>query len=221
MNLSQLITSFRTDADDAARPYLWSDDEVIGWLNEAEEEAAIRSKLIFESVRPEICQIDVSIAAGNVYKLHDAVSEIIYASLTDVSGNVTQLGIKDRFELSRLKPDWRTTTEKPQYLVHHDKNIELGCIVDASYTIKLEVHRLPLKCLAKESDTPEINRVHHKMLVQWALHRAYEKPDAETLNPAKSQTAEAKFTEYFGERPNADMRKAENANRPHVNKAYW
>jgi len=221
MNLGQLITSFRTDADDSAKPYLWIDEEVIGWLNEAEEEAAIRGKLIFESIRPEICQIQISVAAGNVYKLHGAVSEITYASLIDSSGEVTKLKIIDRFELIRIKPDWRTTTEKPEYLIHHDNNIEIGCVVDASYTIKLEVNRLPLRCMEKEYDSPEINRVHHKFLVQWALHRAYEKPDAETLNPSKSRLSEAKFTEYFGERPNAGMRKDENANRPHRNKGYW
>lgn len=221
MNLAQLITSFRTDADDAARPYLWSDDEVIVWLNEAQEEAAIRGKLLFESVRPEICQIEISEAAGSIYKISDLINEITYASITDVNGKVQEIGIKDRFELSRIKPEWRTTKEKPEYIIHHDKTIEVGCIVDGSYTIKLEVNRLPLRCMANELDTPEISRVHHRNLVQWALHRAYEKPDSETLNPSKSQLAEAKFTEYFGERPNSSMRKDENANRPHVNKAHW
>lgn len=221
MNLAQLITLFRTDADDAEKPYLWSDEEVTGWLNEAQEEAAIRGKLLFESNRPEICHVMISEAAGRFYKINDLIHEITYASITDVNGKVRELGIKDRFELSRIKPDWRTTKEPPEFIIHHDKAIEIGCIVDGNYTIKLEVNRLPMHCMSSESDTPEINRVHHKILVQWALHRAYEKPDAETLNPGKSLSAEVRFTEYFGERPNSDLRKDENANRPHVNKGYW
>lgn len=221
MNLAGLIASFRTDADDAARPYLWSDDEVTGWLNEAEEEAAIRGKLLFENTRPEICHIAISESGGNTYKISELIHEITYASITDSNGEVQELGIKDRFELSRIKPDWRTTKEKPRFIIHHDKAIEIGCIVDGDYLIKLEVNRLPLRCMSAETDTPEINRIHHRHLVNWALHCAYEKPDSETFNPVKSQSAEAKFVEYFGERPNASLRKDENANRPHVNKGYW
>lgn len=68
--------------------------------------------------------------------------------------------------------------------------------------------------------SPEINSAHHRHLVKWVLHRAYEKPDAETFDPDKSRRALAQFEEYFGVRPDASMRKRANASRPHRNLAY-
>ena len=38
MTLQQLIDQFRSDVDDRIATYLFSDADVIGWLNEAEEE---------------------------------------------------------------------------------------------------------------------------------------------------------------------------------------
>jgi len=67
---------------------------------------------------------------------------------------------------------------------------------------------------------PELNGAHHRHLVKWALHRGYEKPDAETFDPAKSARALAEFEDYFGVRPDASNRKRANASRPHRNVAY-
>lgn len=221
MNLSQLEARFRTDTDDAAVPYLWSSPEVISFLNEAQEEAAIRGKLIFDASTVAVCQIPVSVVGGAIYPLHAKIHEIVYASITDSSGEVYRLELKDREELNRIKPDWRTAVERPEYIIHLDNTIRLGCLPDASYTINLEVHRLPLVAMALTTDTPEINGVHHTELVQWALYRAYSKPDADAMDLGKAQEAYAKFERYFGVKPNAELRKDENANRPHVNKVHW
>jgi hypothetical protein len=67
---------------------------------------------------------------------------------------------------------------------------------------------------------PEINQIHHRFLVKWALHRGYQKPDAETLNPGKSAAALAEFEAYFGTRPDADARKMLYASTPHRNVCY-
>jgi hypothetical protein len=68
--------------------------------------------------------------------------------------------------------------------------------------------------------SPEINGMHHRHLIKWVLHRAYERPDAETFDPEKSARALKQFEDYFGVRPDAAMRKRANASRPHRNLAY-
>jgi hypothetical protein len=220
MNVGQLKAEFRTDADDQAEPYLWSDPEFLRWLNQAQEEACIRKGLLFEAKRPEICRIAVTVAGGNTYQLNELICEIVNAYLVDASGTRYPLTLTDRVDLDALRPRWRETTERPEFIIHRDNTIQLGSIIDAPYTVWLEVHRLPIKCLKEEADIPEIHQIHHKHLLQWVLHRAYEKPDAETLNPGKSDEALARFTEYFGERPTADLRKSANANKPHRNKLW-
>jgi hypothetical protein len=67
---------------------------------------------------------------------------------------------------------------------------------------------------------PEINPMHHRHLVKWMLYRAYQKADAETLNPDKSAKSLAEFEDYFGTRPDADLRKQQFASTPHASMCY-
>lgn len=221
MKVSDLEASFRTDVDDAAKPYLWPSDEFLIYLNEAEQEAAIRKKLLFEKVRSNICTINATVADGSVYKINPLIIEIVYASITDANGLVQEVFLIDRDELDRIEPGWRYVAKRPKYMIHRDNTVEFGCILDGSYTLNLETHRLPLNCLSKDADEPEINRVHHRRLLDWVKYRAYMKPDSETFNQSKSENSLRDFEDYFGVRPDADMRKAENANRPHRVKTYW
>ena len=62
--------------------------------------------------------------------------------------------------------------------------------------------------LVNDADKPEINQAHHRHLVHWALHRAFSKPDSETIDPTRAATAEAAFTRYFGPSPDADLRRS-------------
>ena len=68
--------------------------------------------------------------------------------------------------------------------------------------------------------SPEINQIHHRFLVKWAMHRGYERPDAESYDPDKATRALKEFEDYFGIRPDASLRKRYNASKPHRNLAY-
>lgn len=221
MTLAELIAAFRTDADDlVANPYLWSDAELTRWANEAEQEAALRAKLLFDASTTAVCQIAV-LAGTTSYALHAKVHDVEHARTIDSGGTVTRLTLTDRIELERVRPDWRYETREPRALIRYDGRIELDCIPDANYTLRLEVHRLPLTDMSTSGHIPEIAAIHHRHLVKWMLHRAYERPDSETRDPDKSARAEKEFTKVFGRRPDADLRRAQQANRPQFNKAVW
>ena len=220
MTLAELIASFRADADDLVSPYLWSAPDLTRWANEAEQEAALRANLLFDASTQAVCQIAI-VAGTTSYALHAKVHDVEHARIIDAAGNVTKLAILDRIELERIRPDWRYETRPPRALVRYDGRIEVDCIPDASYTLRLEVHRLPMTDMAADASTPEISAVHHRHLVHWMLHRAYARPDSETRDPGKSASAEAEFSKMFGRRPDADLRRAQQANRPQINKAVW
>ena len=43
MNVEKLIAAFRiASGDTVANPYFWSDEQVIDWLSEAQNEACVR-----------------------------------------------------------------------------------------------------------------------------------------------------------------------------------
>lgn len=220
MNLEQLTAQFRSDADDTvANPYLFSDEDIAGWLTEAEEEAALRGRLLFEDADATVCTIAVTAGAPS-YVLHECVTEITRAWFTPTAGVKTVLELVDRVELDRIRPDWRDTTEDPRYLVQDDTRVRLGCIPASDGLLRIECYRLPLAPLANDNDAPEIHRAHHAKLVNWALHRAYGRPNTETHDANRSAMAEAEFTRVFGPRPDSDMRRSTQSNTPQFNKAW-
>ena len=223
MNLKGLIAAVHTDADDLEDPPLLSTANVVAWLNEAEEEAAVRRRLLFEGDLEEMCLIDVE-AGTRSYALDPRWFCITRAWLTDASGCVRLLHLTSRDALDRIRPDWRTKARDPDYLIQYDTRVEIGAPVAKAWQLHLEGYRLPLKpMLEDEQDDaqPEIGAAHHLYLRHWALHRGYSIPDTEVFDLQKAARAEAEFTRYFGPRPDADLRKDLQADQPHHNEAIW
>jgi len=221
MNLGELRDQFRSEAGDTVAPYLFSDDDVDRWLNEAEEEAAERASLIKETSNPAICEIDVDVDEGT-YPLHDSVIVITNARFTvDGETEYSVIQVADREELDRIRPAWRTTSEPPRDLIQDETQIVLGCLPSEAGLLQIECFRLPLQSMTADEDVPEIHRKHHRQLVNWPLFKAFSQPDTETRDPQRAATAEAAFTAYFGLKPDATQRRDMQVNRPQTNKAVW
>lgn len=220
MDLAALIAKFRVDVDDGVVPYFFSDPEVTAWLNEAEEEAAARAKLLHEDTDPAICTIAV-VAGTSVYQTHAAMLDITKAIYTPTDAEPIELCLTDRIELDRTVRDWRTSTDEPAWLIQDDTRIRMVPAPTQDGVLQLECYRLPLVPMAANDDTPEIARTHHAKLVHWAIYQGFMKPDSETIDPDRAAAGNAAFTAYFGIRTDADTSKAVQANRPHVNKCVW
>lgn len=232
MTLDDLIASFRVDADDLPTSVgggdgdlLWKDAELARFVGEAEEEAAIRKRLLYDDYTLALVRIDV-VAGQSSYPIDSRFFEISKARLlsADTGRFLEDLYITTRDELDLRSTCWRDERRRPGLFIQDDTRIMLPGIVDRAYTLRLEGYRTPLVPISADSDgsvEPEIGAVHHRFLVQWVLHRAYSKPDSETLNPQKSAIALAAFEQYFGLRPDADLRKDQQADRPHHNTAWW
>lgn len=214
MTLGELIDEYRVLAQDTVTPGFCSDAELTKWFNDAESEAATRARLIRDSE-----ELPILTGETNV-DLPAELFNIAYAELCGVAGDVYPITASTRDELDEIKPSWRKTTERPKYFVHDDKTLLLGAIPDADYTLTLEFFRVPRKKMTQDTDAPEIHSAHHEGLIQWVLHKAYAKPDGDLFDPGKSASAEAEFTRQFGKRPTADLRRRQNANRPHRNRVH-
>jgi len=231
MTLEDLIASFRVDADDVPtsvrggeRDLLWKDAELARFFGEAEEEAAIRKRLLFDDYTESIVQIAV-VPRQSSYPLDPRMFEVTKARLlaTPNGAWIRDLHITTRDELDAVSPGWRDREGQPSHFIQDDTRAVLPGIVNGAYTLRLEGYRTPLSPITEESDgstRPEIASIHHRFLVHWVLHRAYSKPDSETLNPQKSALALAAFEDYFGRRPDADLRKDWQASQLHHNKAW-
>ena len=217
MQLKHLIEAFRTDAKDNVKPYIWDDALVTRWLNEAQEQAAVRARLLLEDTNDEVCRIDLQPGA-KTYPLHESLYEIasvrLYASDTDSCPRL--LPIVSREWLDHNVPGWRNTQSPVQWLIQGETTLRVVGSVQAGARLQLEGYRLPLCCMKHEHDQPEIHRASHMQLVHWALHKAFSQPDADGFDPTRSVAAETAFTHYFGHQPDSDLRRQTREDTPHT-----
>ena len=220
MTLEQLIQQFRVDADDLTEPHFWDAEWIAAWLTEAQAEAAIRKRLLYEASNPAVCQIAVAANAAT-HDLHKSLFELVHLRFQATGATTSSVvTIKAREELDRIRPGWRDETGTPRHAIQDDTRITLVPRPELAGTLHIEGYRVPLKALENDTDKPEIHEAHHRHLVHWALHRAFTKPDSETIDPTRAATAEAAFTRYFGPSPDADLRRSTRHDEVQTNKAF-
>lgn len=215
MTLAELISRFRTDANDKVQPYFWTDTEVTAWLNDAVTEAAIRGRLIHESADLGICRISVTEGESR-YALDPSLYELTHISLDGQA-----LSLVSTETLDDSVRGWREEQGDPCYAVQDDKGIRLVPTPARAGTLALEGYRLPTEPMADEGDEPEIHGAHHRYLILWALHKAFSIPDTEAFDPARAGLAESDFTRHFGIRPDSDLRRITREDTPHAVEAFW
>lgn len=224
MNLAELIALFRTDAKDTVQPYLFSDEAVTGWLNEAVVEACVRRRLLHMADDADVCRIDV-VPGQSVYPLHPALYEITHLSHhIDGDWRIENLRLVSAEWLDYEVRDWRSLEGRPRFAVQDDTSIRLVPRPEQEAVLHLEGYCLPLEPMAladKDTAEPGIHRAHHAHLRLWALHRAFSIPDMEAFDPTRAARAESEFTDYFGIRPDADLRRETRMDLPHHNKGDW
>ena len=222
MNLEQLIQQFRIDADDLVpNPYLWEGEWIAAWLTEAQSQAAIRGRLLFEASDPAICEIPVT-AGVATYPLHRTLYELEHLRFKAAGATTSdRVHLKTREELDRIRPGWRDRTDShPCFAIQDDTRITLVDRPSVAGTLFVEGYRVPLRALANDNDKPEINEAHHRHLVHWALYRAFSKPDADGRDPGRAAAAQAAFTAYFGPLPDADLRRSTRHDEVQANKSF-
>lgn len=215
MTLDDLIRQFRVRSKDRVAPYLTETRDVEDWLNEAEEEACIRGRLIRDVVTADVVQIALTPGTWQ-YELHPAVYELIDLAIhpDGTADPYRWRGLKlvTREWLDNNVRDWRERTDAHwgfhQYVVQDDRRLQVVGRIDPGDVLHIEAYRLPLVKI-EESDTqePEIARVHHRRLIDWALYQAFSVPDSDLFDPVRAQQALKDFEDYFGLRPDSDLRR--------------
>lgn len=206
MHREALRRRVRLLAQDTATPYLWQDEDIDDWLNEAQQEAAIRARLLraTPASHPALCEYPLA-AGETAITVPDQIYEISHQEWAAGSER-RPLKLVSREWMDTTLPGWRAMpAADPDYLVQDRQQLEVVPPPIADGSVRIEGYRLP-EPMQANNDEPRIPLAHHIHLVQWALHVGYSLPDAETFNPGKSQAAEAEFTRYFGARPDADLR---------------
>lgn len=203
MDSTGLYDAFRSDVVDTARPYLWSDDEVWRYANDAYR---MFVRLIggvpdFDS---DICAVSV-IPGEAVADIDSNILRIMSATRRSDSNvveiiNSTDLGkmrSKDYGQTKQLVMDSRTGPVRYAVLGLRKNALRWIQVPEEADTIDLVIYRLPLDTISGHAqELTDVEPDHHIHLVDWMKHLAYKKHDADTFNPTASKQGKDAFEEY-------------------------
>lgn len=223
MNVVDFITAFRSELDDIKVPPLWSDEEIVAYLNEAVQEACERAYLIEDRATPTVCVVTLE-PGVDTYSLHPSVFQIKRLTFRG-----RPLGGTSVQALDDECPGWEGRTGQPRAFIFEQASGALPARVRLVPTpaqaepINLTVYRGALKKLSADMDQckPEIHERYHARLKDWVYRCAYLKQDVETLDRSRAAEFEGLFTQAFGERPDANVQRKQRDRRPPVVACSW
>ncbi len=218
MKVGELIQRFRLQADDAEGREFWTDEELVGYLNDAVQEACERAKLIQD-------RMILSVTPGQpACELHPSVFAVERVTLTGRPLHNTSTE-----ELDCSHPGWETRTGQPQCFVFEQANaapaaqLRLVPMPHQAMQLVATVYRgalVPLS-LANLNAEPEINARLHPHLLHWMHHSAFQKLDAEVFDAGRSASSLVLFEQAFGQRPDANVQRKQRERRAHVVRFRW
>ena len=193
MDSTELRDQFRADVVDQVEPFLWSDDEVFSYMDDAQK---------------MFCRL-----TGGLGDATSALTTITYNTATDwVATSPLILKIRDAFRAvdgrpiavinyedlasSGLRFDGRIDVPRALIIGMEADKARLYPFPSVGDSIRLVVDRLPLKPITDADQKIEIAAQHKTGLSLWMKARAYDKQDAETFDRNKAEKFDQKFRDY-------------------------
>lgn len=214
MNRAELIASFRKESGDRGVPAFWPDDDVSGFLDQGQNEAAERARLLPDRLTEAVTRIEL-VTGQREYRIHPKIFDVVAASIQRPGGDrrwpiclTSGDGMRNSVDRFPSRSGWASS-----FYVYGSGNGEgtLGKFLTLDRTptetggyLHLDVYRYPLEKLV-DSDYPEIEPRYHPAIVHWALKVAYETRDMEYGASDRSKFHEAEFEKLIGERQDANV----------------
>ena len=219
MTVNDFIAQFRRDLDDTEPPHLWSDADIIRYMNGAVREACERALLIEDSTGAA-AQLD-TIINQPIYALHTSVIKIKRVKVRGIVLEETSVEAEDA-----CRSNWEALVGQPRRFIAQDLGIRLVPTPDTAEVVALTVYRRPLAEFNVDPAlsgalSPEFNQIYHERLLDWIYRCAYLKQDSEALNKSKAVEYEALFTQSFGARPDANVQRKRRDKRPPLVQMVW
>jgi hypothetical protein len=198
MTTQELLDFFRGMHGDSTLPPYYSDTFLVMLANEAQKEAARRTRCFIDSVTPDLCVFAVT--AGDRFVERDP--RIIFIRNVRIASRQDFLWKIRYQDLDNIAPDWHN--EDPGVPTHYCTDYQTGRVYfhypfETDDTVTLTVIREPLAPMDLVSVDPEIPARWQEKLAHWMAYRAFNTSDLEDkYEPAKAKVEYALFEAEFG-----------------------
>lgn len=203
MNLQAIRDLFRGEIRDTKKPYRIGDKEADAFANDAESEAARRSRVLVDSTTEGLAAC--SVVAGD--PLIPLDKRIISIRRIRLQSRTVPLQKRTVRQMDEDFPGWETSTSRSTPLVvvvdYDSAYLRLHPVPKDDDALLMTVTREPLTEMVKDTDEPELPRRYHASLVHWMKKRAYSRPNVDLFDAGLAKAAEAEFTAEFGPAPSA------------------
>lgn len=214
---ADLLARFRSDMQDTEEPYLWTDEEIFGYLNEAQMEFARATDILrgMATIAVTAGEAQVDLAAAH-YKIRRA----------RLASNQRPLGLTNFNELDDaqyandygtvLQSGWETVTGQPGVLVTDEESGKLRLVPEpvADDTLTVWTYRTPLTEIEDDlSDLEVTDARHQRTMLLYARSLGYQKHDSETYNDKLSLGLRQQF---YAEADTFKARDAQSRRKPGV-----
>lgn len=205
MDSTGLLDLFRVEMNDTAKPYLWSDEEVIGYIDDAQKMFCRKTDGIPDDETTEVCVLEV-VPGTDRLDLHPSIRRVRSATRRSNGRPVEVLNPENTAERGYFF-DGRPGPVRALVIGGSNHRARVWPLSDETETLDLAVYRLPLTTI-DDTDIPlEVDSEHHPHLLMWCKHRAYSKQDTETVDRVKAAEFEAKFNDYCEQVTREEARK--------------
>lgn len=203
MSTDELLDLFRKDIEDTVRPYLWSDDELYAYMNDAYY-MFVRLTGGISDFTSAACSVTTT-ANQEYSSIHPSILVIRQATYATTNNPIRIINAQDVDSLTgedygilqqlaanqpKGKPKYMIIGMQPDY-------VQWASIPDAAYTVKLLIERLPLAPITGPGESFDgVKDHHHLHFMKWMRSLAYNKQDAETADKQKAAAAAAEFAAY-------------------------
>jgi hypothetical protein len=203
MKSEELYDAFRADVVDEEKDYLWSDDEVWRYMNDAYR-MFVRLIGGISDVSSDLTLVDV-VEGEATAEVSSLILKFRSAELVSTGRDVkiinhTDLPLNDTDDYGTTRLYLRDRTAGPvvAMVIGEERNLVRWVRVpQVADQVQLTVYRLPLIQLNGEGKTPsEIGEEHHESLLLWMKYRAYSKQDAETFDRGRRDSNKKEFEDY-------------------------
>lgn len=205
LNSQELFDRFRIDIVDTSLPYLWTDEEVVSYADDAYR-MYIRLTGGIPDFTSDVTKIPL-VTGEDIVATDPSILRVMTATLASTGADIEVVNATDLPMLFQSSTDYgslRTLSMKNvpgavRWLVvgmekYKAKVIQIPVVDDE---IDMYVYRLPLVHITDGTHPlDDIMEDHHIHLLKWMKALAYQKQDAETFDKTKSAESEAAFRAY-------------------------
>lgn len=180
MDKAALLKDLRRGLQDEISPYLWQDEELLSYLNEAQDEFCRETGGIADA-RSDFLHIVVD-AGTEWVDIDPRILKIRSAEFVEDGGRRYKLELMNMEDVEQMRCPHTPGLPIGLVLGESEDAARITYIPMVAGELRLVVYRLPLESLLEATVEPEIAIEHRPTLLYFAKYKAFMKPDAESFD---------------------------------------